>query len=65
MSIVNQETVRMELSIRDDYDRRFREINDKQIRSLNAAQIIADLTPDGKTIPQTCFDFIMSGQGIH
>ena len=64
VGLIEHSQVKLEKSIKDEYDKKLKDMNNNMSKMTAKLQPVSDLTQNGKSLPMAILDYILSGDGV-
>ena len=64
VGLIEHSQVKLEKSIKDEYDKKLKDMNNNLSKMTAKLQPVSDLTQNGKSLPMAILDYILSGDGV-
>ena len=62
--MIESSNLKLEKAIKDEYDKKIKELTSNHTKMLVKIQPVSDLTQNGKSLPLAILDYIMGSDGI-
>lgn len=64
VGLIEQSNGRLEKLLKDEYDKKLKEVNSNLSKMTAKLQPVVELTSSGKSLPQAVLESFLSGEGI-